>query len=48
MVGGYIIGLAIAFLAAFPTLNPEWRLLIITGFCAGLRPFLRFRQKQLL
>lgn len=36
MVGGYIIGLAIAFLAASPTLSPEWRLLIITGFCGGL------------
>ena len=36
MVGGYIIVLAIAFLAASPTLSPEWRLLIITGFCGGL------------
>lgn len=36
MIGGYIIGLAIAFLAASPTLSPEWRLLIITGFCGGL------------
>ena len=36
MVGGYIIGLALAFLAASPSLSPEWRLLIITGFCGGL------------
>ncbi|MCH4876471.1 fluoride efflux transporter CrcB [Pseudomonas sp. TMW22090] len=36
MVGGYIIGLAIAVLAASPSLSPEWRLLIITGFCGGL------------
>lgn len=42
MVGGYIIGLAIAFLAASPTLNPEWRLLIITGFCGGLTTFSTF------
>ncbi|MBA2930456.1 fluoride efflux transporter CrcB [Pseudomonas sp. CCUG 57209] len=42
MVGGYIIGLAIAFLAAAPTLSPEWRLLIITGFCGGLTTFSTF------
>ena len=36
MIGGYIIGLALAFLAASPSLSPEWRLLIITGFCGGL------------
>ena len=42
MVGGYIIGLAIAFLAASATLSPEWRLLIITGFCGGLTTFSTF------
>jgi len=42
MVGGYIIGLAIAFLAASPTLSPEWRLLLITGFCGGLTTFSTF------
>jgi CrcB protein len=42
MVGGYIIGLAIAFLAASPSLCPEWRLLIITGFCGGLTTFSTF------
>lgn len=42
MVGGYLIGLAIAFLAASPSLNPEWRLLIITGFCGGLTTFSTF------
>ncbi|WP_449102897.1 fluoride efflux transporter CrcB [Pseudomonas extremaustralis] len=42
MVGGYIIGLAIAFLAASPTVSPEWRLLIITGFCGGLTTFSTF------
>ena len=42
MVGGYIIGLAIAVLAASPSLSPEWRLLIITGFCGGLTTFSTF------
>ena len=42
MVGGYIIGLAIAFLTASPSLSPEWRLLIITGFCGGLTTFSTF------
>ncbi len=42
MVGGYIIGLALAFLAASPSLSPEWRLLIITGFCGGLTTFSTF------
>ncbi|MEE3923723.1 MULTISPECIES: fluoride efflux transporter CrcB [Pseudomonas syringae group] len=42
MVGGYIIGFAIAFLAASPSLSPEWRLLIITGFCGGLTTFSTF------
>jgi CrcB protein len=42
LIGGYIIGLAMAFFAAFPALAPEWRLLIITGFCGGLTTFSTF------
>ncbi|MBN1377931.1 MAG: fluoride efflux transporter CrcB [Gammaproteobacteria bacterium] len=43
LVGGYIIGLAIAFFAsAPPSLSPEWRLLIITGFCGALTTFSTF------
>jgi CrcB protein len=42
LLGGYIIGLAIAFLAQAPTLAPEWRLFIITGFCGGLTTFSTF------
>ncbi|HKE43118.1 MAG TPA: fluoride efflux transporter CrcB [Steroidobacteraceae bacterium] len=39
LVGGYIIGVAIAFFASFSALAPEWRLLVITGFCGGLTTF---------
>ena len=42
LIGAYVIGLAIAFFASFSALSPEWRLLIITGFCGGLTTFSTF------
>lgn len=42
LVGAYVIGVAIAFFASFSALSPEWRLLIITGFCGGLTTFSTF------
>jgi len=42
MIGGYLIGLAIALFAGHPGLAPEWRLLIITGFLGGLTTFSTF------
>lgn len=42
LVGGYIVGLAIAFFASFSALAPEWRLFVITGFCGGLTTFSTF------
>lgn len=42
LIGGYIIGAAIAFFAHTPGVAPEWRLLIITGFCGGLTTFSTF------
>jgi CrcB protein len=42
LVGGYVIGLAIAFFALYSAAAPEWRLLIITGFCGGLTTFSTF------
>jgi fluoride exporter len=42
LIGGYIIGLAVAFFATFSALAPEWRLFVITGFCGGLTTFSTF------
>jgi CrcB protein len=42
LVGGYLIGVAVAFFAQHPSLAPEWRLLIITGFLGGLTTFSTF------
>ena len=42
IVGGYIIGLAVAYFAQTPALSPEWRLFVITGFCGGLTTFSTF------
>jgi CrcB protein len=42
LVGGYLIGIAIAYFAQHPGLAPEWRLLIITGFLGGLTTFSTF------
>jgi fluoride exporter len=42
LVGGYIIGLAVAFFGTYTALPPEWRLLVITGFCGGLTTFSTF------
>ncbi|MBU3550758.1 fluoride efflux transporter CrcB [Polynucleobacter sp. MWH-Berg-3C6] len=42
MVGGYLIGIAIAFFGNNPNLSPEWRLFVITGFLGGLTTFSSF------
>ncbi len=42
LVGGYLIGVAVALFAGHPGLAPEWRLLIITGFLGGLTTFSTF------
>ena len=42
LIGGYLIGIAIAFFAQHPGLPPEWRLFAITGFLGGLTTFSTF------
>ena len=42
LVGGYVVGVAIAFFASYAAIPPEWRLLVITGFCGGLTTFSTF------
>lgn len=42
LIGGYIVGVAVAYFAQAPDIAPEWRLLIITGFCGGLMTFSTF------
>jgi CrcB protein len=42
LMGGYLIGLAVAFFMQHPSLPPEWRLLIVTGFLGGLTTFSTF------
>ena len=42
LVGGYLIGVAIAAFQAMPELDPVWRLLLITGFLGGLTTFSSF------
>ena len=42
LVGGYLIGVAVAYFSSHPSLPPEWRLLIVTGFLGGLTTFSTF------
>ena len=42
LIGGYLIGVAVAYFASRPDLPPEVRLFIITGFLGGLTTFSAF------
>ena len=42
LIGGYLIGVAIAAFSAHPAVTPFWRLLLVTGFLGGLTTFSTF------
>jgi len=42
LVGGYLVGIAIAFFGNNPNFSAEWRLFVITGFLGGLTTFSSF------
>jgi len=42
LIGGYLIGVAIAYSANNAALPAEWRLFVITGFLGGLTTFSTF------
>ena len=42
LIGAYVVGLCVAFFATYAAISPEWRLLLITGFCGGLTTFSTF------
>ncbi len=42
LLGGYLIGIAMAVFLAFPSLSPLWRMLAVTGFLGGLTTFSTF------
>jgi CrcB protein len=42
LIGGYLIGVAVAVLQSMPQLDPLWRLLLVTGFLGGLTTFSTF------
>ncbi|MBI2771896.1 MAG: fluoride efflux transporter CrcB [Burkholderiales bacterium] len=42
LIGGYLVGVAVALFAALPDLPPQARLFVITGFLGGLTTFSTF------
>ncbi len=42
LLGGYLVGVAVAFFAFRPELPPELRLFVVTGFLGGLTTFSSF------
>lgn len=48
LVGGYLVGVAVAVFTRWPMLAPEWRLFVITGLLGGLTTFSTFSAETVL
>ncbi|KOC91566.1 fluoride efflux transporter CrcB [Winslowiella iniecta] len=48
LVGGFIIGMALAYFMKNPQLDPAWKLLIVTGLCGGMTTFSSFSAEIML
>lgn len=48
LIGGYLIGIAVAFFNHSTALTPEWRLFVITGFLGGLTTFSTFSAESVV
>lgn len=42
LVGGYLVGVAVAVFQALPHIDPVWRLAVVTGFLGALTTFSSF------
>ena len=42
LLGGYLVGLCVGIFQSLPQLDPEWRLLCVTGFLGALTTFSTF------
>lgn len=48
LIGGYLVGVAVAGFGTYPGLSPEWRLFVITGLLGGLTTFSTFSAETVL
>lgn len=46
-IAAFVIGIAIGVFNSFPSLSPEWKIFLITGFCGGLSTFSSFSAEAL-
>ena len=48
LIGGFLIGISVAFFNQSSAVSPEWRLFIVTGFLGGLTTFSAFSAESLI
>jgi CrcB protein len=47
LLGGYLVGVAVAVFALHPAISPFWRLLVVTGFLGALTTFSTFSAESI-